>query len=340
MIRTLKFFVEKTLDKVDFQIHKLKKNERLSLKFSETVIDKFDFLTKKGFTCRRRKLMAVRYESDKVFVEVHLTGIYLEISLEIGLLSTGKDNGFSIAYLIELEDSEKGGDYSTPTIGTYEHVRKCVSELASLLQQYGDRALGGDPEIFEKLQKLAETETDEKNPELKFAETVSEQFEFLTRKYGFVCIHQELRRVRYESDKVFVTLYYTRDCVVGLEIGLAGLEPETGFGTGWLVLLEDPEREESTWDSFFVSSFSNTSQSVRRRLSGFASVLQQYGSGALKGDPEVFQRLQNLVAEHLSEVDMKRARIRDVNPIGKYHYAVYTPMRKEEVKLGLRDFWN
>ncbi len=132
MIRTLKYFVEKTLDKVDFQIHKLKKNEHLSLKFSETVIDKFDFLTKKGFTCKRRKLMAVRYESDKVFVDIHFTGIYLEISLEIGLLSTGKENGFSIGYLIELEDPEKGGDYSDPMIGTYEHVQKCVSELASL----------------------------------------------------------------------------------------------------------------------------------------------------------------------------------------------------------------
>jgi hypothetical protein len=42
----------------------------------------------------------------------------------------------------------------------------------------------------------------------KFPKTVLEQFEFLTQRYGFVCTSRGNIGVRYESDTVFVNIFY------------------------------------------------------------------------------------------------------------------------------------
>ncbi|GAK55157.1 hypothetical protein U27_01988 [Candidatus Vecturithrix granuli] len=129
--------------------------ERAGLKFAETVIAQFDFLTRNyGFACKRCEETFVRYESNKVFVNIYHGRNSYELGGEIGLLGSGKEAKFGIASLMELRDPEKVKDLRYRIAYNEESVQKGLSELASLLQQYGDEALQGDLKIFEQLQQL------------------------------------------------------------------------------------------------------------------------------------------------------------------------------------------
>ena len=78
--------------------------------------------------------------------------------------------------------------------------------------------------------------------QLKFSQTVLSEFIFLTEEYNFSCVHHEDTLVRYESDKVFVSVFHGRASYeVGLQIGLLGSGNNMGFGLGSIIALTNPE---------------------------------------------------------------------------------------------------
>ncbi len=130
----------------------------VDLKFPETVLEKFDFLTHRyGFVCTRCGKIGVVYESDSVFV-----GIFYDfrdgglINLNIGLLSSGTEKGFDLYYVIELSDPEEAKKFRHHRVVIYEKLQQVVLELATLLQQYGDKVLQGDRKAFARLQSLVD----------------------------------------------------------------------------------------------------------------------------------------------------------------------------------------
>ncbi len=131
------------------------------LQFPETVHRRFDFLPKKyEFVCTEQNPIEVVYASAHVWVRLFYDYREAMPTLKIGLLHS-ETRGFDPYYLLELNDPEAAKRFRHRRAGDYDEVQRVVSELASILRQYGDKALRGDPETFEKLQMLSSVEYEE-----------------------------------------------------------------------------------------------------------------------------------------------------------------------------------
>jgi hypothetical protein len=130
---------------------------REELGFSEALIREFNFLEKKGFRSTQKNVTLVRYESERVFVNVYHGRASYELNVEIGLrpaLADEPERPFSIGEIIELRSGQREGEFTPPQSNTPEGVRKFVSQLASLVKRYAEPALAGDRLFFEQLSRL------------------------------------------------------------------------------------------------------------------------------------------------------------------------------------------
>lgn len=131
--------------------------DRSQLRFSKTVLSEFIFLTKEyNFSCKLCEDTFVRYESDKVFVDIFHGRVSYEVGLQLGLLKYGRDTGYGLGSIISFTDPEKGNKFRYCMTSTPEGVRKGVRKTAQLLKKYGDKALLGDSIVFQWLSEDVE----------------------------------------------------------------------------------------------------------------------------------------------------------------------------------------
>ena len=135
--------------------------DRSLLRFEETVLSSFSFLTAPAyaFRCTRTEVTLVRYESQRVFVNVYHGRSSYELGCEIGLRVGGStkgddsvEEGFTIWEIARVE----GGSVDERVFlqaSTPERVEQLVPELAAVVQRYGARALHGDAACFTSLQE-------------------------------------------------------------------------------------------------------------------------------------------------------------------------------------------
>jgi hypothetical protein len=127
------------------------------LGFEATVRKAFDFLVSKfRFKCETCGPTLVTYLSSATEVEITLDPRSYEVGVE--LKRRGTTRSFPLHRVIELSSPEEAREWRLVQTSNPARVKEFVPKLASLLGQYGELALRGDPSTFQKLEKLEESD--------------------------------------------------------------------------------------------------------------------------------------------------------------------------------------
>jgi hypothetical protein len=143
---------------------------REELGFAEAVAGEFAFLEEKGFRRTRSSATLVRYESERVFVNVYHGRASYELNVEIGLRTASPDEPerpFSIAEIIELRRGQHEKGFTPPQSTMPEGMQEFVSQLASMVERDAEPSLTGDALFFEQLSRFRVEKSDAYLRELK-----------------------------------------------------------------------------------------------------------------------------------------------------------------------------
>jgi hypothetical protein len=133
--------------------------DRSKLRFAEEVQVAFDFLTTDhNFRCVSVEPTFVRYESDRVFINIYHGRSSYELGTEIGLLNAAEGTGqsYPLSALIDLVDSEEGNRYRNFIATTPDLVKVGVKKLSETFKKYAEDILRGNPAVFAKLKKQSD----------------------------------------------------------------------------------------------------------------------------------------------------------------------------------------
>jgi len=133
--------------------------DRGRLGFPQAVAREFAFLESTfGFRQVKESTTLVRYESDRLFLNVfHGRGSY-EIGLELGRLSRPE-----VHYRLPLMVSALAPSYAGRKefqASSRDGVERCVTELARTLKRYCRAVLRGDAEALRKVEKAARVQSE------------------------------------------------------------------------------------------------------------------------------------------------------------------------------------
>jgi len=131
--------------------------DRAQLGFAEAVLTAFDFLVESyGFRVTRAEPTLVRFESQRVFVNIYHGRSSYELGLEIGRLIGESGEGehpFSLDTILML-DGAQNPPKALFQASTSQDVNDCVHKLASLVRKYAASALAGDNLTFKRLAEI------------------------------------------------------------------------------------------------------------------------------------------------------------------------------------------
>lgn len=129
----------------------------LDLCFEPTVRHAFGFLSSQyGFSRHQSTPTSVLYSSANVQVEVIFDPRSYEIDVEVKRLVDNRS--FPLHRIIELTSPTEARRWRFVQASSLNRVEEFVPKLASLLQEYGERALSADPNIFAQLADLEESD--------------------------------------------------------------------------------------------------------------------------------------------------------------------------------------
>jgi len=126
---------------------------RAYLGFTDAVRGNFGFMKDHGFKEVRAEDTIIRYETERVFLNVYHGRSSHELGIEVGLLETGgRDvHGYPLGAFVRLMDPEEGSRLRYFCATTPGEVGTGVQRLAVQVRHYVDRALKGDERIFSEL---------------------------------------------------------------------------------------------------------------------------------------------------------------------------------------------
>jgi hypothetical protein len=128
---------------------------RASLGFLEAATSEFMFLIEEySFSCVKSDITYIRYESQRVFVNVYQGRASFELNVEIGERAISQDTqeaSFTIGDILYAVNPHVAESYRPYEATKPESVKKFVRELARLVKEYATPALLGDHACFEKV---------------------------------------------------------------------------------------------------------------------------------------------------------------------------------------------
>ncbi|MGA8636260.1 MAG: hypothetical protein WB805_15620 [Candidatus Dormiibacterota bacterium] len=127
------------------------------------------------------------------------------------------------------------------------------------------------------------------DPDLGFPSTVLQAFAFLQGTYGFQVDSVAPTVVRFQSNRLFVNVWHEqRSHELGLSIGRRSRPAESShpFNVADILYLTEPAKAAAYRDHTAL-----TVESVRAGIEALADELQTYGSEALTGANEVFDKI-------------------------------------------------
>lgn len=128
--------------------------ERSLLRFSEEVKVHFAFLVDYGFHCSRSQETLMRFESERLAINVFHGRQSYEIGLQLEDVLGSESYSFSeVLRLVNYGRAEHYRDYATRTV---EGVAAGVRELASLFRKCVDTGVLNDSEFFRQLKMQRE----------------------------------------------------------------------------------------------------------------------------------------------------------------------------------------
>lgn len=132
--------------------------ERYKLGFKEEVLNQFDFLTKEyEFQCIKEEVTLVRYESQKVFINIYHGRASYELGFEIGLQPSSlgiNECKFTLTEIIELAGVQNSIGNIYFQVNTEEGIKKYIPIIAELVKKYAQNALLGDMSTFVSLESI------------------------------------------------------------------------------------------------------------------------------------------------------------------------------------------
>ena len=124
-------------------------DDRYNFGFPNEVRTGFSFLEDEGFSPASVASDKVRYESDKVYIEILYGERDGEVSISFGRKDTQENFSFTlflrlVAPLLEKSLGERLVDQPT-------QMSTCLSDLANALRSEGKAIVAGDDRIFERM---------------------------------------------------------------------------------------------------------------------------------------------------------------------------------------------
>lgn len=135
----------------------------MALVFANHVHESFEFLILKyGFQCASSSEHCVRYENDRVFVNVRYDKERsYELDVEVGqknVLFNGQERPFNLGEVLRLKEVEAKEQYTFLQASNQQDLVGAIRRLASLLDIYASELLQGDQFAFKALANLRERE--------------------------------------------------------------------------------------------------------------------------------------------------------------------------------------
>ncbi|WP_039916746.1 hypothetical protein [Cellvibrio mixtus] len=139
-----------------------------------------------------------------------------------------------------------------------------------------------------------------------FNAAVLKHFNFLTIDYGFSVVQKDSYQIRFESDQVFLSVYYdaNRSYELDVEIGLLSAlfnVNERSFNLGELLRTENAI-EGKQYRTFQVSS----PDAIERCVSKLATLVLLNAKDYLLGNKFSFKRISDLRNSECTQLEMKR----------------------------------
>lgn len=138
--------------------------DRSALGFKKEVLYYFNFLIKEyGFQLITEEETHVSFESDKVLINIYHELLSYELIFEIckkpsaiGLI----ENKFTLSEIVELCNGQSDTKNVFFQASTASGVKKCISNMADLVNQYAKGALVCDKLLYERLKLLQKQRSD------------------------------------------------------------------------------------------------------------------------------------------------------------------------------------
>lgn len=127
-------------------------NCRHALGFESSAIKAFGFLNSKyGFRIAERSSTLLRFESDRVFVNVYHGRSSYEIGVEIGRIADSPSRRFRLPTIIAALAGKDESLNAAPQASKPETVRDSLRQLATLVAAFCGDLLRADDKTFEKV---------------------------------------------------------------------------------------------------------------------------------------------------------------------------------------------
>jgi hypothetical protein len=126
---------------------------RSEFRFRESAQNALGFLIKDyGFTCVKACDLRVRYESNKVYIEM-IHGLHdCEVYISFGRLTT--QEAFSFTLFLKLVNPNLEKSLGDRMVNTPETVMATVNSLAQVLQSEGQGIIKGDDKVFVRMKDV------------------------------------------------------------------------------------------------------------------------------------------------------------------------------------------
>ena len=135
---------------------KPQRSQRLALGFGASVEREFEFLGEHGFIVRRREPTLVRFESDRLGVDVYHGRQSYEIGLTVAPAEPCSGQDYPISILLDVFVPELAMGYRNFAALEPEAVRRGVSELARQFRLCVDRGILAERDLLERLAERSE----------------------------------------------------------------------------------------------------------------------------------------------------------------------------------------
>lgn len=123
------------------------------LGFEKAVRECFHFLEESlGFRCSDMSPLGVRYESDKVFIDVFHGMKDYEIGVQFGLIGSTKQ--YSFLMFVRRFFPGQEAELGELIADTHDSVSVAVTNLAKLFRAVGQPILNGDPVMLAEMDKV------------------------------------------------------------------------------------------------------------------------------------------------------------------------------------------
>lgn len=115
-------------------------------------------MTERGFRAVSMERTLVRYESDRVYLNVYHGRRSYELAIEVDLLDSARnmEPGFSLGELMDLYAPDEDKDFRYFVARTPHGLEKGIRQLAERVERYANPVLTGDSVIFTRLHEQRE----------------------------------------------------------------------------------------------------------------------------------------------------------------------------------------